>query len=505
MTTAAVAARGEAPSRLSVRGIVKRYPGTLALGGVDLTLRAGEIHALAGQNGAGKSTLIRILAGVEPQDEGRIDFEGRTVRPGDRTLPIAFIHQDLALVDTMTVAENLALYDGYRRGPLGLVDWAGVRRKARTLLEAVGCTIDPTKTIAELSMAERSMVAIARAVARDAKVLVLDEPTAALPASDVAVLFGVLRRLQARGVAMLYVTHRMDEIFTLADHVTVLRDGMVVASRPLAEFTPASLVTAVTGRAIDQLYPEKAVETGEALVTVEKLSVEAFGPVDLTLRQGEILALVGLRGAGHEAIGRTIAGVLPPKAGRVLVRGALVPPGIAGAIAAGIGFVSGRRAEEAIAASLAVRENIYLNPAFLGAGGFGFRDAERGAALDLSRRFAIDPHDPERMAATLSGGNQQKVVLARWVAAASDVLVLEEPTAGVDVGAKTEIYQIITRLMRDGHAALLVSSDFEEVAGLAHRALVFDRGRIVRQLTGADVTVAQISLHASASDKDSPK
>ena len=486
--------------RLAVRSIVKRYPGTTALDGVDLTLVAGEIHALAGQNGAGKSTLIRILAGVETQDDGTITFDGVAVRPGHRSLPIAFIHQDLALVDTMTVAENLALYDGYRRGPFGLVDWKAVRDKARQLLLAVGCTIDPSKTVAELSMAERSMVAIARAVARDVKVLVLDEPTAALPASDVAVLFGVLRRLQARGVAMLYVTHRMDEIFALADRVTVLRDGAVVASGALGDFRPAGLVEAVAGRAINQLYPAKTISRSDTLVAVEALFVEAFGPIDLTLRQGEILALVGLRGAGHEAVGRAIAGVLPPRSGKVLVAGRSVGRGIESAITAGIGFVSGRRAEEAIAGTLAVRENMYLNPDFLRQGGFGFRSAERGAALGLSRRFAIAPHDPERLAATLSGGNQQKVVLARWVAAGSRILVLEEPTAGVDVGAKTEIYQLITALMQNGHAAILISSDFEEVAGLAHRALVFDRGRIVSELHGADLTVAEISIHASSAD-----
>jgi ribose transport system ATP-binding protein len=473
----------------------------VALNGVDMELRAGEIHALAGQNGAGKSTLIRILAGVEAQDEGTVTYDGQTVRPRDQSLPIAFIHQDLALVDTMTVAENLALYDGYRMGPLSLIDWGGVRAKARTLLDAVGARIDPTKTVAELSMAERSMVAIARAVARNAKVLVLDEPTAALPASDVATLFSVLRRLQARGVAMLYVTHRMDEIFDLADRVTVFRDGAVVATGPIAEFTPDSLVHAVTGRTIDQVYPTKVPGAADAMLEVRDLHVEAFGPISFGLGRGEILALVGLRGAGHEAVGRGIFGATERRSGHIRLDGRDVGPTTGDAIAAGIGFVSGRRAEEAIAGTLAVRENMFLNPDFLKVSGLTFRSAEKPAARDLATRFGIAPRDPERLAATLSGGNQQKVVVARWVAAGSRVLVLEEPTAGVDVGAKTEIYDVIARLLQAGHGAILVSSDFEEVAGLAHRALVFDRGRVVQELTGADVTVAEISLHASATSR----
>jgi ribose transport system ATP-binding protein len=314
---------------LSASGIVRRYPGTLALNGIHLELRAGEIHALAGQNGAGKSTLIRILAGFERQDEGTIYFDGKPVRPRQDALPIAFIHQDLALIDTMSVAENLAVYDGYRRNGLGLIDWQAVRQKATALLDAVGCSIDPAKTVGELSMAERSMVAIARAVARNARVLILDEPTAALPAADVKVLFDVLQRLRTTGVAMLYVTHRMDEIFALSDRVTVFRDGQVVASDRLAAFTAQSLVGAVTGRAIEQVFPARTVADTEPLLQVEDLMVEAFGPLDFELAKGEILALVGLRGAGHEAVGRAVFGALPRRAGKISLAGRAVAGGIA--------------------------------------------------------------------------------------------------------------------------------------------------------------------------------
>lgn len=299
---------------------------------------------------------------------------------------------------------------------------------------------------------------------------------------------------------MLYVTHRMDEIFVLADRVTVFRDGAVVATGPIAEFSRDRVVRAVTGRAVDQVFPLKVPGRGKPILAVRNLVVEAYGPVDFDLGGGEVLALVGLRGAGHEAVGRAIFGAMERRSGTVRTAARDVGDDSGDAIAAGLGFVSGRRAEEAIAGSLTVRENLFLNPDFLRVPALRFRRSERPAAAAASRRFAISPDDPERLAVTLSGGNQQKVVVARWVAADSQVFILEEPTAGVDVGAKAEIYAVIAGLMREGRGAILVSSDFEEVAGLAHRALVFDRGKVVKELAGDALTVATISLHASASE-----
>jgi ribose transport system ATP-binding protein len=481
---------------IAVEGISKSYPGTRALDDVTFSLAAGEIHALAGQNGAGKSTLIRILAGVEAPDRGAVRFRGRVVDPRDRALPINFIHQDHALVDSMSIAENLALSTGYARR-LRLIDWAAVTRNARRALERVECDLDPQKSVGELTTAERSIVALARAIVLEADLIVLDEPTAALPAGDVAMLFRVLRRLRATGVSVLYVTHRLDEIFALADRVTVLRDGKLVESRPVAALSAGDLVRAITGRPIAQLFPERAPPRDNAALAVEDVVVGFLGPVSFQAYSGEVLALVGLRGAGHEEFGRAIFGALPYDSGSIRIMGSERPASIAQSIAKGIGFASGRRAQESVALTLTTRENLFLNPAWVGAGGITFRREEQRRSMALIRAHDIVPRDPERQVMTLSGGNQQKVVLARWAHVRSRVLILEDPTAGVDIGARAEIYRSIADLCAEGRTCIVVSSDFDEVAGLAHRALVFDRGRIVRELAGPELTAEAVSRFAS--------
>lgn len=483
---------------LHVDSVWKAYSGTQALSGVSMEVRAGEIHALAGQNGAGKSTLIRILAGVDEPDRGKIFFEGEEVRPAHAHLPIAFIHQNLGLVETMTVAENFALYSGYpRRG--GLVDWKGLKEFARRQLELIECDVDPNEPVEELSIAERSLVAIARAMAQEARILVLDEPTAALPRQDAEHLFGRLKRLRERGVAMIYVTHRLDEIFVLADRVTILRDGERVYTKPIGELDAEGIVEAVAGRSIQQLFPDRVSGGEEVLLAAEELRVGPIGPVDFNLRQGEILALVGLRGAGHESVGRAIFGIEQPSHGAVRVGEVEKRGGVRRSIAEGIGFVPGRRAQEGLAGELSVRENVFLNPDWVGAPASRWRWADRRRAREVIAEFAIEPTDPEREIVTLSGGNQQKVLMARWVQALSRILILEEPTAGVDVGAKTEIYSAVNGLCEEGRACLLISSDFDEVAGIASRALVFDRGRIVDELSGERLTTESISHSAGGS------
>ncbi len=486
------------PELLRIASVWKAYSGTQALSGVSMDVREGEIHALAGQNGAGKSTLIRILAGVDEPDEGHIYFEGSEVRPSHAHLPIAFIHQNLGLVETMTVAENFALYTGYPRRR-GLVDWRALREHARRQLDLVDCHVDPGKPVGELSIAERSLVAIARAIAQEARILVLDEPTAALPRRDAEHLFEMLKRLRERGVAMIYVTHRLDEIFVLADRVTILRDGARVYTKAIGELDTGGIVEAVAGRSIKQLFPSRVSAGEEVLLDVDSLMIEAIGPVSFELRRGEILALVGLRGAGHESVGRAIFGVEEASHGSVRVEGVEKRGGVRSSIAEGIGFVPGRRAQEGLAGDLSVRENVFLNPDWVGAPASRWRWADRRRAREVIGEFAIHPTDPEREIVTLSGGNQQKVLMARWVQALSRILILEEPTAGVDVGAKTEIYAAVNDLCEAGRGCLLISSDFDEVAGIASRALVFDRGRIVEELADAELTSEAISHAAGGS------
>ncbi len=485
---------------LEVTGLSKHFTGTLALDAIDFDLRSGEIHALLGQNGAGKSTLIKILAGVYAPDAGDIRFEGRAARPGADPLPISFIHQDLGLVDWMTVAENVAVQTGYPRDRLGLISWREVRRAARTALAEMGSEIDPDVVVSTLAAAERSLVAIGRALAVRSDILVLDEPTAALPESDVSHLLDALRRLRSNGIGIIYVTHRLDEVFRIADRVTVLRDGRRVASMPVHETSPADLVEKIVGRSMSDAFVKPAPASERVVLNVDRVVAEAVGPVSFTVAAGETLGLVGLRGAGHHTIGRAIFGQIPISAGHIRLDGRQVDPSDpADAMQKQIGFVSSRRAEESIAANMSVRENVYINPVATGRSVLQpvWRRDELAESHAVLKRFSIKPPDPERAVATLSGGNQQKVVLARWMEAKVRLLVLEEPTIGVDVGSKAEIYHLLQQSLKEGLAVLLLSSDFEEVERVCHRALVFSRGRVVSEIPGDELTVARLTADAS--------
>lgn len=489
---------------LEVRGVSKRFTATLALDHIDFDVRAGEIHALLGQNGAGKSTLIKILAGVYPPSGGGVMWRGQPANPAAQHLPIAFIHQDLGLVDSMTVAENVAVQAGYPRRR-GLIDWPGARAAAGRALAAMGSLIDPDSLVARLSAADRSIVAIARALAVKCDILVLDEPTAALPAADVERLLATLRRLQAGGLGIIYVTHRLDEVFRIADRVTVLRDGRLIATAPVGETSAQDLVLKIVGRGVAEIAVAPASASLRPLLKVDDLVVphdEAglIGPVSFSLAAGEILALVGLRGAGHHAVGRALFAALPVRSGRVELEGRQVAPATpAAAMAAGIGFVSSRRGDESLAPAMSVRENLYLNPRARGVTPFAPASPGRElvAAGRALARFSVRPPDPLRPIITLSGGNQQKVVVARWMEARIRLLILEEPTIGVDVGSKAEIYRDLAEALRSGMGVLLISSDFEEVEKIAHRALVFSRGQVAAAVDRAGMTVARLTALAA--------
>jgi ribose transport system ATP-binding protein len=328
--------------------------------------------------------------------------------------------------------------------------------------------------------------------------LVLDEPTAALPEADVARLLDVLRRLRAQGIGIIYVTHRLDEVFRIADRVTVLRDGHHIATTPVAETTPAALVQAIIGRRLDDLFVAPPPPAGEVALRVRDLAGRGVGPISFDVATGEIVSLVGLRGAGHDVVGRMIFGDIAAESGSVAL-GAAMTRGLRAAIALRIGFVSSKRREESVAPSLSVRENLFMNPTMLGTGALqaiGPR-GERGRARQVLHRLSVRPPDTERPIITLSGGNQQKVVLSRWMEAGSRLLVLEEPTFGVDVGSKAEIYALLRGALGHGLSVLLVSSDFEEVVGLCHRALVLDRGHVVAELPRAALSVERLTEAAS--------
>ena len=489
------------PDLLELVGITKQFVATLALNGVDLSIRKGEIHALLGQNGAGKSTLIKILAGIYPPSGGVVKWRGEVVEPTSARLPINFIHQDLGLVDSMSVAENIALLAGYPR-KLRLIQWRAAATAAQDALRAMDSDIDPEARVGSLSAAEKSIVAIARALARKSDILVLDEPTAALPAAEVDLLLDKLLRLKASGIGLLYVTHRLDEVFRIANRVTVLRDGRRIALRPTAETRQGELVEWIVGGALAATHFATTAPSAETLLDVERLVVPqedgtgGAGPVSFSVRRGETLGLVGLRGAGHHDVGRALFGALPVRSGIVRFKGRDVKPAGPGAtIDLGIGFVSSRRGEESLAGTLTALENLHMNARARRASPYRLvgRAQELAAGAKALARFSVRPPDPTRVIATFSGGNQQKVVVARWMESHVDLLILEEPTIGVDVGSKAEVYRDLDLAHQRGRAVLLVSSDFEEVEKICHRALVFDRGRIVAEIRRPDINVGSLT------------
>jgi ribose transport system ATP-binding protein len=479
---------------LRVARLDKHFGGTQALCGVEFTVCRGEIHALLGANGAGKSTLIKILAGVHEADQGIIEIGGAPLTEARQRL--SFVHQDLGLIESMSVGENMAMGYGYPRR-WKFIDWVAVDEAADKALDFLDSPLPLDRPVAELSRAEKSIVAIARALTGNAELLVLDEPTASLPEADVARLFRILERLKARGVAIIYVSHRLDEVFRIADAVTVLRDGRTVAVyRPLAALSPDQLVTDIVGRAPAVRHVVRRREAGVAALAVDRLQVGDAGPVSFEVGVGEIVGLAGLRGAGHEAVGRAIAGVRRSDGGTIRMRGepvAIRSP--ADAIALGIGFATGKRAEEALAGTMTVKENLFLNPLNFGQRMLRPRSRarERTAAGAILRGFDVRPPDPERDIATLSGGNQQKVVLARWAGQHYRLLVLEDPTIGVDFGAKTEIYRIMQEDAAAGTAAIVVSSDLDELTQIADRVLAFSRGRIVAEILRGELSVAGLT------------
>jgi ribose transport system ATP-binding protein len=487
---------------IAFRDVAKSFGGVRALKGVSVDLHEGEILALLGENGAGKSTLIKLLAGIFEPTSGDIAYRGHAYkhRPSKFGVrqPVAFIHQDLGLIEWMTIAENIGLATGYPRR-FGLVDWASVEEATQRALAQVDCRLDPTTRVRDLSRTEKSLVAIARALSVEADVLVLDEPSASLPADEVHRLFDALRPLKARGVGMIYVSHRLDEVFEIADRITVLRDGLVVGERMVAETNPEELVSLIVGKALDRYEGAHALEGGPARLKVRNVVVEGAGPVSFDIRQGEIVGLVGLRGAGQERIGRALFGVLTCSGEMSLDGAPFAFRAPAEAMAAGVGLIARDRIEESAATGLSIRENTFLNPLAVGRGIFSLlapsREAER--AREIGARVGLRPNVPELPIEALSGGNQQKVIVGRCLEIARRLLIAEDPTAGVDVGAKAEIYRLLDLALKEGLAIVVVSTDFEEVARLCHRALVFSRGLIVDEIAGDDLTIEKLIHSAS--------
>ncbi len=481
---------------LEIRGLQKSFFATRAVQDVSFDVNAGEIVALMGENGAGKSTVIKMMAGVYKPDAGTIVVDGRPIDEV-RAQSVSFIHQTLGLIEWMTVAENIALGMGYpRRGPF--IDQRAMNQQALDVLDLVGGGVDPEARIFDLPRTERSLLAIARALVGKPSLLVLDEPTASLPQEDVERLFVVLRRLKAQGTGMIYVSHRLDEIYAIADRAVIMRNGVKVGDKTVSDLPHKELVNLIVGK--DTFAVEFAAPRDDVRLELVDVEVGGVGPINLTVRSGEIVGLCGLRGAGQSPAGRAIAGVVPITGGQMKLDGQAVSiRSVRDAIGRRIAFVTSNREAESLAPGLPVRENLFLNPRLWGIRWFHpiVASAERTRARAITSKYSVRPADPEIAADTLSGGNQQKVVLARWLSLNYDVVVLEEPTMGVDVGAKSEIYGLLRQAADTGTAIVVVTTDLEEATAICHRAVVFERGTPRTEVEGSQLSIANLMAAAS--------
>ncbi|MEU9321361.1 sugar ABC transporter ATP-binding protein [Streptomyces sp. NPDC048295] len=480
------------PPLLTMSGITKSFPGVRALDGVDLEVQAGEVHCLLGQNGAGKSTLIKVLAGAHQPDGGEITWRGEPAALKSpiaaMRLGIATIYQELDLVEGLSVAENVFLGHEPTTARFVVRTREG-RTAAAALLKRLGHPeIDPARPVGELSAAQQQIVSMARALSHDVRLIVMDEPSAALDPDEVDNLFRIVAALTADGVAVVYISHRLEEIRRIGDRVTVLKDGRAVAVGLAADSTPTrDIVAMMTGRNVEYVFPPRTADRAEATVAEPVLKVEGlsrkgeFDPVDLELRPGEIVGLAGLVGSGRSEILETVYGARRPSAGRVTVAGKQLRPGsVRAAVAAGIGLAPEERKAQALLMLESVTRNVSVSSmSRFSRAGWIDRAAERRAAREATRELSLRPDNPDTPVRTLSGGNQQKAVLARWLLRGCRVLLLDEPTRGVDVGARAELYAVIRRLADEGLAVLLVSSEVPEVLGLADRVLVLREGRVV--------------------------
>lgn len=484
-------------STVSMTGVTKSFGPTIAVNDVTFEVRPGRVHALMGENGAGKSTLMKMLAGVHQPDRGEIAISGRVVafaNPRDALAAgVSTVFQELSLLPNLTIAENMFL-GKEPVGRFGLPDTGQMMERTRAALSELGLTLDPRTLVSSLSIAERQFVEIAHGIKADAQVFILDEPTAALNAADVDILNRQIAKLKAAGKAIIYISHRMDEIFNICDDVTVMKDGRHVATRPLEELTPDSLIALMVGRELSDLFPPRTGEAGPILLTCRNLTLASGSePISFDLHAGEIVGLAGLEGQGQSDMARALVGQRFAMGGEVVVGGQAikVPMGRQAGISLmqrlRVGFVPEDRKEEGLLLGASIHENMVIarqaaRAAFRPA--TPFRELTRKIMSDLN----VKAQSPDMAVGALSGGNQQKVLLGRYLASDMDVLIVEEPTRGVDIGAKAEIYRLLRALAEQGKAILVLSRETVELIGLCDRLLVVHDRKIVREMRGDDAT-----------------
>jgi len=488
---------------LEMRAIFKSFPGVQALKDVSFEVKKGEVHALVGENGAGKSTLMKILSGAERADRGEILFRGQPVHITDtitaRRLGISMIYQEFNLVPEMSVAENIFLGKEPTKG-FGLIDWKRLHRETDEILRGLGVAMNPRDPIRRLSVAQQQMVEIAKAVSERSQIVIMDEPSATLTEHELANLFRLIGDLKAQGVSVIYISHRLDEIYQIADRVTVLRDGQWIATKPVAEVTREEIVRMMVGRPLQEEFPPRKAVIGEVVLEVRGLSRGGFlKDINLTIRRGEIVGVAGLVGAGRTEMARCIFGADPKDSGTILLEGK--PVDIRqprDAIESGIGFMTEDRKAQGLILSMSVLANVSL-PSLesFSRAGFIKKDEERKAVRRFIDDLRIRTPSLSQLARHLSGGTQQKVVLAKWLLTNSKVLLFDEPTRGIDVGAKLEIYHLLNALAERGVGILMISSELPEVLGMSDRILVMREGRIVGELSRAQTTQEKVMAMAT--------
>ena len=484
---------------LKAENLTKSFAAVCALKDASFELRAGEVHALVGENGAGKSTLIKIITGAVLQDGGDIYINGELVHENSPALSksrgIAAIYQQPALFPELTVAENMSIGQD-RVGMFGLVDWKARRRKAKELLDRIGARIDPESTASELSMPQQQLVEIARALGANAKILIFDEPTASLSAQDTEHLFQVIRELRSEGVGMIYISHRLEELSTIADRVTVLRDGHTIETRKIAGTSRKELIRLMVGRDLSAVFPKREVDIAETVFELKNLGCRSVGirGVNLEVRAGEIVGVAGLIGAGRTELAKTIFGLYAPDEGEILLRGKPITIGHpCEAIDYGIAYLPEDRRRHGVVPDFPISSNITLASLkkLSSVAGLDF-GKERQIAADYTRRLGVKTPAIYSPVSTLSGGNQQKVALSRWLMTQPSVLILDEPSQGIDVGAKAEIHQLMMELAEQGVAILMISSELPEVMGMSDRIAVMCAGTIAKVLDRTEATQDKI-------------
>lgn len=484
--------------KITMTGIKKAFGANRVLEGVDFELLPGEIHALMGENGAGKSTLMNILTGLHKRDAGTIVIDGQeTYYDSTKEAELAgvsFIHQEINAIGEMSVIDNLFL-NREKRTKLGLLDYRAMEKEARAVFEQLNIKIDLYQEMGELSVGQQQMIEIAKSLMTNAQVIIMDEPTAALTNREIRVLFDVMHKLKAQGVSIVYISHRMEEIFEMCDRITVMRDGISVSTRQIAETQMEQVVREMVGREIGDFYPEKTSEIGEVRFDVENLALDGvFEDISFNVRSGEILGFSGLMGAGRTEIMRTIFGLLPKSRGTIRLEGKeLTIKSPEEAIRQGIGFLTEDRKDEGLILDFSIRDNVLLPSVgeFSKAGLLNDKLIDDFVEL-LVERLTVKTASVEEPASSLSGGNQQKVVLAKWLGIGPKVLILDEPTRGVDVGAKREIYLLINELAERGVAIIMISSDLPEVLSISDRIMVVREGRLMGEVAKAEATQERV-------------